>query len=100
MDFGRVIGRVVCTIKDPKLDNLPLLIVQGCDHTGQAAGAQMIAADAIGVGVGEFVWYETSGEAPLAWERRPPVDAAIVGIVDKVSARSRVTRTEEKDGTV
>ncbi|MBV9469968.1 MAG: EutN/CcmL family microcompartment protein [Abitibacteriaceae bacterium] len=88
MDFGKIIGRVVCTIKDPKLENIPLLIVQGCDHSGQPAGAQMIAADAIGVGAGEFVWYETSGEAPLAWEQRPPVDASIVGIVDNVRANA------------
>jgi len=86
MDFGRVVGRVVCTIKDPKLENLPLLILQGCDDTGEANGPRIIAADAIGVGVGEFVWYETSREAPMAWEQQPPVDAAIVGIVDKVHA--------------
>jgi len=85
MDFGRVIGRVVCTLKDPKLENLPLLIVEGTDERGAAVGVQLIAADAVGVGVGEFIWYETSGEAPLAWETRPPVDATIVGIVDKVS---------------
>jgi ethanolamine utilization protein EutN len=85
MDFGRVIGRVVCTIKDPKLDNLPLLIVEGCHHDGRPAGTRFIAADAIGVGEGEFVFYETSGEAPLAWEKRPPVDAAIVGIVNNES---------------
>jgi ethanolamine utilization protein EutN len=84
MDFGRVIGRVVCTIKDPKLENLPLMIVQGCDDTGEPNAPRIIAADAIGVGEGEFVWYETSREAPMAWERQPPVDAAIVGIVDKV----------------
>jgi ethanolamine utilization protein EutN len=86
MDFGRIIGRVVCTIKDPKLENLPLLIVQGCDDTGEPNGPRIIAADAIGVGEGEFVWYETSREAPMAWEQQPPVDAAIVGIVDKVHA--------------
>ena len=85
MDFGRVIGRVVCVVKDPKLENLPLLIVEGCDHSGAPSGARMIAADCIGVGQNEFVWYETSGEAPLAWERKPPVDAAIVGIADHVT---------------
>jgi microcompartment protein CcmK/EutM len=85
MDFGRVIGRVVCVVKDPKLENLPLLIIEGCDHSGAPAGARMIAADGIGVGQNEFVWYETSGEAPLAWERKPPVDAAIVGIADHIT---------------
>ena len=85
MDFGKVIGKVVCTIKDPKLGNLPLLIVEGCNGDGTPAGVHFIAADSIGVGEGEFVWYETSGEAPLAFERKPPIDAAIVGIVNKVS---------------
>src|SRR5688500_15719200 len=85
MDFGRIIGRVVCTIKDPKLQDLPLLIVEGCNHDGTANGPRIIAADAIGVGDGEFVWYETSREAPMAWENLPPVDAAIVGIADKVT---------------
>ena len=85
MDFGKVIGKVVCTIKDPKLGNLPLIIVEGCNGDGTPAGVRFIAADAIGVGQGEFVWYETSGEAPLAFENKPPIDAAIVGIVDKVS---------------
>ena len=85
MDFGRVVGRIVCTVKDPKLENLPLLIVEGCDHSGAPSGPRLIAADAIGVGQNEFVWYETSGEAPLAWERKPPVDAAIVGIADTVT---------------
>lgn len=86
MDFGRIIGRIVCTIKDPKLENIPLMIVQACDHDGTPNGPRMIAADAIGVGENMLVWYETSGEAPLAWENKPPVDAAIVGIVDKVTA--------------
>lgn len=85
MDFGRVVGRIVCTIKDPKLGNLPLLIIEGCDHSGAPNGPRMVAADAVGVGQGEFIWYETSGEAPLAWEYKPPVDAAIVGIADKVT---------------
>jgi microcompartment protein CcmK/EutM len=86
MDFGRVVGRIICTIKDPKLENIPLMIVQACDHDGAPNGPRLIAADAIGVGDNMFVWYETSGEAPLAWEKKPPVDAAIVGIVDKVTA--------------
>lgn len=85
MDFGRVIGRVVCTIKDPKLDNLPLLIIEGTDERGAAVGVQMIAADSIGVGDGQFVWYETSGEAPLAFENKPPIDATIVGLIDEVN---------------
>jgi len=87
MEFGRVIGRVTATIKDPKLANLPLLIIEGVNHDGAAAGARFVAADAIGVGEGEFVWYETSTEAALAWKNHPPVDAAIVGIVDEVHVK-------------
>ncbi len=89
MDFGRVIGRMTATIKDAKLADLPLLIVEGVNHDGTSAGARFVAADAIGVGQGELVWYETSTEAAMAWEDWPPVDAAIVGIVDEVHVKNQ-----------
>jgi ethanolamine utilization protein EutN len=89
MDFGRVIGRITATVKDPKLANLPLLIIEGVNHDGTTANTRFVAADAIGVGEGEFVWYETSTEAAMAWENQPPVDAAIVGIVDEVHVESK-----------
>ena len=41
----------------------------------------------LAVGQGEFVWYETSTEAALAWKNHPPVDAAIIGIVDEVHVK-------------
>ena len=89
MDFGRVIGRMTAVIKDKKLADLPLLIVEGVNHDGTSANTRFVAADAIGVGHGEFVWYETSTEAAMAWADWPPIDAAIVGIVDEVHVKNQ-----------
>jgi len=85
VDIGKVIGTVVCTIKDPKLEGMKLMILQPTDHRYEPAGTPFIALDGIGCGTGEYVFYETSSEAPFAYpDIQPPVDAAIVGILDSV----------------
>jgi len=85
LDIGKVIGTVVCTIKDPKLEGMKLLLLQPTDHRYEPAGAPFVALDGIGCGRGEYVFYETSREAPFAYpDVQPPVDAAIVGILDSV----------------
>ena len=85
MELGRVIGSVTCTIKDPQLDGLKLLLVQPLDQSLKNAGASFVAADAVGVGSGDLIYYETAREAPFAFANEPPVDAAVVGIVDKIA---------------
>ena len=85
LDIGKVIGTVVCTIKDPKLEGMKLLLLQPTDHRYEPAGAPFVALGGIGCGRGEYVFYETSREAPFAYpDVQPPVDAAIVGILDSV----------------
>lgn len=85
MDFGRVIGKVVATIKDERFTGIKLLVLEPLNHRFEKAGKPFIAADGVGVGEGEIVYYETSREAPFAFpESNPAVDASIVGIVDHV----------------
>ena len=85
MDIGKIIGTVVCTIKDPKLEGMKLMLLQPTDHTLEPAGTPFVALDGIGCGRGEHVFYETSREAPFAFpDIQPPVDAAICGILDSV----------------
>ena len=50
MEFGRVIGRVVLTRKDPKLDNLKLLAVQPVDHDYNDIESPLVAVDSVGAG--------------------------------------------------
>jgi len=95
VDLARVIGRVVCTVKDPSLKGVKLLLVQPLDGDGEAMGKPLVALDSVGAGAGEKVFYVTGREASFAF--LPDIvisDASIVGIVDRVdriegSSRSR-----------
>lgn len=89
MELGRIIGSVTCTIKDPQLDGIKLLLVEPLDQLLQNAGMPFVAADAVGVGTGEIIYYETAREAPFAFANEPPVDAAILGIADRVRLNKR-----------
>ncbi len=85
MDLGRVIGTVVATQKVAGLEGIRLLVVEPVSPAGAPTGAPLVAADAVhSAGPGTLVWYTGSREAALAMpEPFVPVDAAIVGIVDR-----------------
>ena len=87
MQVARVIGDVVATRKDPALTALTLLVLQPVDEQRRPVGRTLVAADASGAGTGEFVFFVLGREAAFPfYPVEPPVDAAIVGIVDHWSA--------------
>ncbi len=87
MNVGKVIGTVVASRKDPKLEGLKLLLVQQTDLTGGAKGSQVVAVDSVGAGVGEVVLY-CSGSSARQTDvtQNRPVDAVIMAIVDEIEA--------------
>jgi microcompartment protein CcmK/EutM len=83
MQLAKVIGDVVATRKDDNLIALKLLVLQPIAADGSAAGRTLVAADAIGAGVGETVFFVRGKEASFPfYPPEVPVDAGIVGIVD------------------
>jgi len=87
MQVGRVVGDVVATRKHDALTGVTLLLVQPLDPAHQPVGRVIVAADAAGAGVGEEVFFVRGREASFPfYPAEPPVDAAIVGIVDHWSA--------------
>jgi ethanolamine utilization protein EutN len=83
VQLGRVIGDVVVTRKDETLVGLKLLVVQPLTPQREPAGRTLVAADAVGAGVGEIVFFVRGKEASFPfYPVQPPVDAGIVGIVD------------------
>lgn len=86
MQIARVIGTVVSTQKHRKLDAAKLLLVQPLGLDGSPRGTPVLTVDSVGAGVGERVLVVIEGRAAGAALRRTtaPVDAAIVGIVDRV----------------
>ena len=89
MVLGRVVGTVVASRKEPALEGLKLLLVQSCDIDGKLEpnGASVVAADAVGAGVGEVVLYAAGSSArQTEMTNNRPVDATIMAIVDSIAA--------------
>jgi microcompartment protein CcmK/EutM len=85
VDLARVVGLVVCTMKNDSLHGRTLLLVQPVDAHGAATGKPLVAIDAVGAGAGETVFFVTGREASFAFlPDHVPADATIVGIVDSV----------------
>ena len=83
MQLARVIGEVVSTIKDPNLSAITLLVLQPLTPSGEPIGRTLVAADSVGAGVGENVFFVRGREAAFPfYPAEPPTDASIVGIVD------------------
>lgn len=84
MQFGRVHGTAVCTMKAEGLQGLKLLIVQPLDKQLRPTGALQVAVDVVQAGPGDLCVMARSREAALAMPEITfvPVDLALVGIVD------------------
>jgi ethanolamine utilization protein EutN len=86
MQIARVIGTVVSTQKNRKLEGAKLLLVQPLSLEGQARGVALLAIDAVGAGVGERVLVVIEGKAAgdALGKKAAAVDAAVIGIIDHV----------------
>ena len=87
MYLGKVIGSVVCTVKDEALRGRKLLLVRRLPN-----GPSIVAIDAVGAGAGETVYVCRGREAAFAFKpAEVPTEAAIVAIVDRVERAEAVT---------
>ncbi len=84
MILGRVVGTLVATKKDPELEGLRLLLVREVDQSLALVGKLVVAADAVGSGVGEVVLYAAGSSArQTKVTQNRPVDHVIMAIVDQ-----------------
>ncbi len=85
MIIGRIVGTVVATRKDPRLEGNKLLLVRQLSLEGKDENNYVVAIDTVGAGVREKVLVVAGSSARLAEGLKDrPVDAAIVGIIDTV----------------
>jgi microcompartment protein CcmK/EutM len=83
MLLGKVVGILVSTHKEAKLEGLKFYIVEKLDMEGKPTGTFVVAADAVGSGVGEVVIYASGSSARYTSATDgKPADATIIGIVD------------------
>ena len=83
MLLGRVVGTLVATRKEPTLDGLKFLVIRQIDVDESDTSGYVVAADAVGAGVGEVVMYATGSSARQTTATRDrPCDAVVMAIVD------------------
>jgi microcompartment protein CcmK/EutM len=86
MQLARVIGTVVATRKDPRLEGKKLLVCRPVDLEDGDLEGYVVAVDTVSAGFREKVLVVQGSSARMATGCKDvPVDAAIVGIVDDVS---------------
>jgi len=80
MYLGKVIGRVVASVKNDVLEGKKLLLIRRLPN-----GPAVVAIDAVGAGAGETVYVCRGREAAFAFKpQEVPTEAAVVAIVDQI----------------
>jgi len=83
MVLAKVIGTVVSTRKETSLEGLRFMVCKPVNENGEPTGGYVVAADAVGAGVGEIVLYATGSSARQTVQtNNRPCDAVIMAIVD------------------
>jgi microcompartment protein CcmK/EutM len=86
MLVARVVGRVVASHKNEKLEGAKLLLVQPLELDGRDRGTPVLAVDGVDAGVGDRVLLVQDGKAAqqILGRGQAAVDAAVVGVVDSL----------------
>ena len=88
MYIGEVVGKVVSTVKEEGLANVPLLVVQLIEKGKKTK--MIVAADSTRqAGTGDFVYLIGSKEASRMFRARVPADAAITGFIDSYNLQQQ-----------
>jgi len=86
MILARVVGTVVATRKDPRLEGKKLLILKPVSPEGKDEAGYVVSVDTVGAGVRERVISVAGSSARMADGCKDvPVDNAVIGIVDEVA---------------
>ncbi|MBI3960344.1 MAG: EutN/CcmL family microcompartment protein [Chloroflexi bacterium] len=83
MKIALVVGTVVASQKEANLEGSRLLVLKNVTVEGQVQSDYVVAVDAVGAGVGEYVLYAGGSSArQTAATHNRPVDAVVMAIVD------------------
>ena len=86
MILARVVGSVVATRKDPRLEGKKLLILKPISPDGKDEPGYVVSVDTVRAGFRETVLAVSGSSARMAEGcKDTPVDSTIIGIVDTIS---------------
>jgi microcompartment protein CcmK/EutM len=91
MLLGKVVGTLVATQKDEKLEGFKFLVVKRLNIDNQETGDYVVAADAVQAGLGDVVLYASGSSArQTTITDKKPCDAVIMAIVDTWEVQGEV----------
>ena len=90
MFLGRVVGTVWSTKKDENLVGAKFMIVREVTLDLKEKERFVVAVDSVGAGEGEVVLVATGSSSRMTtFTKDKPVDAVIMGIVDKLDVSDK-----------
>ncbi|MGI8670642.1 MAG: EutN/CcmL family microcompartment protein [Aridibacter sp.] len=85
MRIARIMGTVVSTQKDERLNGKKLLICRPINLDGTDLDEYVVAVDTVGAGFHERVLLVSGSSARMAEGNKDcPVDMAIIGVIDTI----------------
>lgn len=86
MVLARVVGTVVSTRKEPKIEGIKFLLLEKINpETVMGTGDYVVAMDGVGANPGEIVFYVAGSSSRMtAVTEGKPSDATITAIVDAI----------------
>jgi microcompartment protein CcmK/EutM len=97
--LARVVGTVVSTQKDPKLEGLRFFLLQDLGRDLTPKDSIVVAADSVGCGVGEIVLYASGSSARQTdvTDNRP-CDATVMAIIDAIDTSDGIGSYSKASG--
>ncbi len=98
MVLAKVIGTVVATRKEASMDGFKFMMLRPVDLDGKEGSGFVVAADAVGCGVGEMVLYASGSSArQTEMTDKRPCDAVVMAIVDNWEVGGQIKYKKGRD---
>jgi microcompartment protein CcmK/EutM len=99
MLLARVVGTVVSTRKEPKIEGIKFLLIEKINpRTVDGTGDYVVAMDGVGANIGEIVFYAAGSSSRMtAVTQGKPSDATITAIVDAIDIGGEYVYHKERE---
>ncbi len=98
MILAKVVGTVVSTRKEPKIEGIKFLLLEKINPSNmQGKGDYLVAMDSVGAGLGEVVFFVAGSSSRMtATTEGKPSDATIISIVDSIDINGEYVYRKDK----
>ena len=99
MILAKVVGTVVSTRKEPKIEGIKFLLLEKIDPSNmQGKGDYLVAMDSVGAGLGEVVFFVAGSSSRMTdTTKGKPSDATIISIVDSIDINGEYVYRKDKE---